>query len=82
MGFRDLIEPINLKNWLLKSVDIQESVKRDFQYFHVISKTNNFGTLQLETLSVNAVWALLSFVLCVKLYFCDFCIINKDGINK
>ena len=39
MGSRDLIEPINLKNWVLKSIDFQESVKRDFQYFHVISKT-------------------------------------------
>ena len=49
MGSRDLIEPINLKNWLLKSIDFQESVKRDFQYFHVISKIKNFGTLLLVT---------------------------------
>ena len=49
MGSRDLIEPTNLKNWVLKSINFHKSVKRDFQYFHVISKTKSFGTLQLET---------------------------------
>ena len=65
MGSRDLIEPINLKNWLLKSVDIQESVKRDFQYFHVISKAKNFGTLQLETLKVLMLCGLYFLLCCV-----------------
>ena len=43
-----------------------ESVKRDFQYSHVISNTKSFGTLQRETLK-ELMLCVLSFVLCVKL---------------
>ena len=49
MGSMDSMEPINTKNLVLGSIDFQKSVKRDFQYFHVISKIKNFGTLLLAT---------------------------------
>ena len=63
MGSMDSMELINPKNCLLKSIDFQQSVKRDFQCFHFISKNKNFGTLQLET-PIELMLCGLYFLLC------------------